>query len=329
MAVPAAVAAPAVPASMALVAEDPIVGLWRELLAHRAAKVDDKWTSIEAEILQADALTAEGWAIQAEILADHGSSRIDGADERVAGRIAQHLRRMAEAEQLAASGDAKVRTLHAAWQEAQKASKDALDRAQNAKEKGQPNADALWELAEKVVEDEIAAYNRFLTAPARTVPVMLLKFDAWEMFENAENLTSPIKDTDPVDVFSNSGAAALAVMRDLQRLAGRRVITSEADPVLTLCEKHRKAWTLVDGNDPLGGDAFKAVDKIALEIANTTATTINGVLSQARLLSQWDQSTGWRDARMAIIGHFILAGLKFLVRNDYQERDLAGAAVKV
>ncbi len=101
----------------------------------------------------------------------------------------------------------------------QKATTDATNRAQNAKEKGQPNADALWELAENVVEDEIASYNRFLTAPARTVPVMLLKFDAWEMFENAENLTSPIKDTDPVDVFSNSGAAALAVMRDLKRLA--------------------------------------------------------------------------------------------------------------
>ncbi len=98
-----------------------------------------------------------------------------------------------------------------------------------------------------------------------------------------------------------------------------------------LCAKsiaRRGRWTLVDGNDPLGGDAFKAVEKIALEIANTTATTIDGVLSQARLLSQWDESTGWRDARMAIIGHSILEGLKFVVRDDYQERDLAGVAVK-
>ncbi len=117
-------------------------------------------------------------------------------------------------------------------------------------------------------------------------------------------------------------------MRDLKRLAGRRVITSEADPVLTLCEKHRKAWTLVDGNDPLGGDAFKAVEKIALEIANTTATTIDGVLSQARLMSQWAESTGWKDARMAMIGHYILEGLKFVVRDDYPESDLAGAVVK-
>ncbi len=58
------------------------------------------------------------------------------------------------------------------------------------------------------------------------------------------------------------------------------------------------------------------------------ATTIDGVLSQARLLSQWDQSTGWRDARMAMIGHFILEGLKFVVGDDHSERDLAGVAVK-
>ena len=44
---------------------------------------------------------------------------------------------------------------------------DASDRAQDAKQKGQPNENELWELAEKVVGDEIAAYNRFLTAPAR------------------------------------------------------------------------------------------------------------------------------------------------------------------
>jgi len=157
--------------------------------------------------------------------------------------------------------DAKVRVLHAAWQEAQKATTDASDRAQNAKEKGQPDADALWKLAEKVVEDEIAAYDRFIEAPAGTVPAMLLKLDAWTKHQ--------AEDPNP--------AAPLAVMRDLQRLAGRRVITSEADPVLALCEKHRKAWTLVDGNDPLGGDAFDVVDKIALEIANTTATTIDGV----------------------------------------------------
>ncbi len=45
-------------------------------------------------------------------------------------------------------------------------------------------------------------------------------------------------------------------------------------------------------------------------------------------MSQWATSTGWRDARMTMIGHFILEGLKFVVRGDYQERDLAGAAVK-
>ena len=29
-----------------------------------------------------------------------------------------------------------------------------------------------------------------------------------------------------------------------------------------------------------------------------------------------------------MIGHYILEGLKFVVRGDYQERDLAGAVVK-
>ena len=102
LAAPAAVAAPAVPASMAPVAEDPIVGLWRELLAHRASAEDDnKWLAIETEILQMDALTAEGWAIQAELLAEQVDGRNDGGDERVAKRIAQHLRRMADAERLA------------------------------------------------------------------------------------------------------------------------------------------------------------------------------------------------------------------------------------
>ena len=129
LAAPAAVAAPAVSASMAPVAEDPIVDLWREELAHRAeasrlsglanearergdqaecdrqeklvAEVDDKWQSIEAEILQADALTAEGWAIQAELLVGHGGVRNDRGDERVAKRIAQYFRRMADAERLA------------------------------------------------------------------------------------------------------------------------------------------------------------------------------------------------------------------------------------
>ena len=232
LAAPAAIAAPAVPASMAPVAEDPIVGLWRQVLDHRAeasrlenlaieakkrgddaersrlsalhGDEDNKWLSIETEILQMNALTTKGWAIQAELLADHGSSRIDGADERVAERIAQHFRRMADAEQLAASGDAKVRALHAAWQEAQKATSAASDRAQNATENGQPNADALWELAEKVVGDEIAAYDRFIEAPAGTVPVMLLKLDAWTKHQ-AEDLNP---------------AAPLAVMRDLKRLAG-------------------------------------------------------------------------------------------------------------
>ncbi len=93
-------AAPA--ASMAPVAEDPIVGLWRELLAHRASAEDDnKLLAVETEILQMDALTAEGWAIQAELLAEQVDGRPDRGDERVAKRIAQHLRRMADAERLA------------------------------------------------------------------------------------------------------------------------------------------------------------------------------------------------------------------------------------
>ena len=126
LAVPAAVVDVSATASMAPVAEDPIVGLWRQVLDHRAEAsrldsladearkrgddtessrqselqkdADNKWQSIEAEILQADALTAEGWAIQAELLADQSG-------EQMAERIAQHLRRMADAEQLAASGD--------------------------------------------------------------------------------------------------------------------------------------------------------------------------------------------------------------------------------
>ncbi len=212
------------PASMASVAEDPIVGLWRQVLAHRAeasrleslagearkrgddaersrlsnlhSDADNKWQALEAEILQMNALTAEGWAIQAELLADQ-------TGEQFAERIAQHFRRMADAEQLAASGDAKVRALHAAWQEAQKASKDALDRAQNAVEKGQPNENELGELADKIVHDEIAAYDRFIEAPARTVPAILLKLDAWTKHQ--------AEDPNP--------ATPLAVMRDLQRLA--------------------------------------------------------------------------------------------------------------
>lgn len=213
---PHAVAASAA-ASTAPVAEDPIVGLWRELLAHRASAEDDnKWLEVEVEILQMDALTAEGWAIQAELLAEQVDSRPDRVDERVAKRIAQHLRRMADAEQL----------------------------------------------------------------------------------------------------------------------AGRRVITSETDPVLTLCEKHLKAWTLVhslDVKDSPGSDAFNAAEKIDLEIANTTATTIDGVLRQARLMSQWAESAedgDWPDGRMVMIKHFILKGLKFVVRDDYRESDLGGKAVK-
>ena len=100
---------------------------------------------------------------------------------------------------------------------------------------------------------------------------------------------------------------------------------AKADPVLTLWQRHRQAWTLVHSlaaNAPLSSDAFDVADKIDLEIAKTTATTIDGVLNQARLLSQWDEATDWQDARTAIIGHFILAGLKFLVRDDYQEQDL-------
>ena len=45
-------------------------------------------------------------------------------------------------------------------------------------------------------------------------------------------------------------------------------------------------------------------------------------------MSQWNESRDWRDARMAMIGHYILEGLKFVVRGDYQENDLGGAAVK-
>ena len=95
------------------------MGQWRQVLDHRAEAArldslvgearkrgddaergrlsdlhndaDNKWQSIEAEILQADALTAEGWAIQAELLADQSG-------EQMAERIAQHLRRMADAE---------------------------------------------------------------------------------------------------------------------------------------------------------------------------------------------------------------------------------------
>ncbi len=80
---------------------------------------------------------------------------------------------------------------------------------------------------------------------------MLLKLDAWM---NAQE-----EDPDP--------AAPLAVMRDLKRLDGWRATNSEADPVLTLSKKHRKAWTLVhslDFNDPRNSDAFNAADKIAL-----------------------------------------------------------------
>ncbi len=69
-------------------------------------------------------------------------------------------------------------------------------------------------------------------------------------------------------------------------------------------------------------------EKIDLEIANTTATTIDGVLNQARLMSQWNESGDWPDARMAMIGHSILEGLKFVVRDDYRENDLGGKAVK-
>ncbi len=65
-------------------------------------------------------------------------------------------------------------------------------------------------------------------------------------------------------------------------------------------------------------------EKIDLEIANTAATTIDGVLRQARLMSQWNESGDWPDARLAIIGHLILKGLKFLVRDDFQEMDLSG-----
>ncbi len=102
-------------------------------------------------------------------------------------------------------------------------------------------------------------------------------------------------------------------------------MSAEADPVLTLWQRHRQAWTLVHSlatNASLSSDAFDVAVKIDMEIAKTTATTIDGVLNQARPLSQWDEATGWQDARTAMIGHSILAGLKFVVRDDYQEHDL-------
>ena len=51
-------------------------------------------------------------------------------------------------------------------------------------------------------------------------------------------------------------------------------MNAKADPVLTLWQRHRQAWTLVHSlaaNAPLSSDAFDVADKIDLEIAKTTA----------------------------------------------------------
>ncbi len=154
--------------------------------------------NLEKEIAEAPAHTVAGIAVKIRVLHENHERGRDRLTYEADGlRTAlEALERLGGASQ----DDAKVRALHAAWQEAQKASTDASDRAQNAK--GQPNEKVLWKLAENIVHDEIAAYNRFLTAPARTVPGMLLKFDAWT--------THQAEDPDP--------AAPLAVMRDLKRL---------------------------------------------------------------------------------------------------------------